>query len=176
MGACKNMKKEIRIFCLLLTFIFLLCSCQKEKVYCEELLTVGLEYGINDYNDNGYVFLKSADNSSVFFMSEKTKSSMYGENFKSALEATADFAIYISASNCYELAIFECYSKNDIDEILRMCYERADEIKVALRFTEWEGRSSVITVEAYKKYVIFSFTESQERNEDVIEAIKSCLN
>ena len=170
------MKNKIRIFSLLLALIFLLCSCQKEKVYCEELLTVGLEYGINNYNDNGYVFLKSADNSSVFFMPEKTKSSMYGEKFKSALEVTADFAIYVSASNCYELAIFECYSKNDIDEILRMCYERADEIKVALRFTEWESRSSAIMVEVYKKYVIFSFTESQERNEGVIEAIKSYLN
>lgn len=170
------MKKEIQIFSLLLALIFLLCSCQKEKIYCEELLTVGLEYGIDNYSDNGYVFLKSADMSSVFFMSEKIKDSMYGEKFKSTLAATADFAIYVSASNCYELAVFECYSKNDIDEILRMCYERADEIKIALRFTEWELQSKGIIVEVYKKYVIFAFTESQEVNEGVIEVIKQLLN
>ena len=101
---------------------------------------------------------------------------MYGEKFKNALDMTADFAIYVSASNRYEMAIFECYSKNDMDEILRMCYERADEIKVGLKFSEWENASRDISVEVYKKYVIFVFTESHDINEGVIEAIKSCLD
>ena len=131
----KTIRIQIRIFSLLLALIFLLCSCQKEKTPCEELLRVGLDYGIDRYNENGYVFLKNVDESSVFFMSDKTKCSMYGEKFKSTLNGTADFAIYTSASNCYELAVFECYAKNDTDEVLRMCYERADEIKIAFRFT-----------------------------------------
>ena len=172
------MKKQLKICIALMLLVanFLLCSCQKEKKPCEELLKSGLEYGIDGYTHNGYVFLKNADNSSVFFMSEKTKSIMYGEKFKNALDMTADFAIYVSASNRYEMAIFECYSKNDMDEILRMCYERADEIKVGLRFSEWENASRDISVEVYKKYVIFVFTESTDRNEGTIEAIKSCLD
>ena len=112
------MKKQLKICIALMLLVanFLLCSCQKEKKPCEELLKSGLEYGIDGYAHNGYVFLKNADNSSVFFMSEKTKSIMYGEKFKNALDMTADFAIYVSASNRYEMAIFECYSKNDMDE------------------------------------------------------------
>ena len=55
------MKKHIQIFILLLALLLLFCSCQKEKKTCEELLRVGLEYGINGYADNGYVFLKNVE-------------------------------------------------------------------------------------------------------------------
>jgi hypothetical protein len=170
------MKARIFIFITLLALFIFLSSCGKEKKTCEELLIAGLEYGISEYNNNGYIFLKNADEESTFYISPKDKVVMYGEKFQDDLTSTYDFAIYTSATSPYEIAIFECLSRNDADEILRMCYERADEIKVALRFTEWESRSSAIMVEVYKKYVIFSFTESQERNEGVIEAIKSCLN
>lgn len=169
------MKKRIRILALLLALIFLLFSCKKEKKTCEEILRAGLDYGIDGYQNTGYVFLKSADKSSVFFLPDKTKYSMYGEKFDGALEATKDFAIYVSASNRYEIAIFECYSRNDTDEILKMCYERADEIKIGLRFTEWENISKTIEVQAYGKYVIFVFIESAQRSEETIEKIKECL-
>jgi hypothetical protein len=169
------MRKSIRIFALLLVFVFLFCSCKTEKKTCEELLRVGLEYGINGYADNGYVFLKNVEKTSVFFMSEKTRSLMYGQKFDSVLEATKDFAIYVSASSPYEIAIFECYSKNDTDEILRMCYERADDKKIALRFGEFERASMEILVEVYKKYVIFVFTESSDQNEGTINEVKAFL-
>ena len=170
------MQKKIRIFVMLLAIIFLFSSCKKEKMTCEELLSAGLEYGINGYSESGYIFLKNADRSSVFFMSEKNKSVMYGEKFNDTLNSTKDFAIYVSASSPYEIAVFECYSRNDTDEILRMCYERVDEIKIALRFGEWEMSSKAIELQVYKKYVIFAFTESQERNEGVIEEIKMLLS
>ena len=169
------MRKVIRIFVMLLVFVFLFCSCQTEKKTCEELLCAGLEYGIDRYADNGYIFLKNVDESSVFFMSDKKKSSMYGENFRSAIDKTKDFAIYISSSTPYEIAIFECYSQNDIDMIMRMCYERADEIKIELRFGEWACKSEAIKIEIYKKYVIFSFTDSAERNLATIEEVKMLI-
>ena len=169
------MKKRIRIFAVLFVFAFVFCSCEKEKKTCEELLLVGLDYGIDGYADNGYTFFKNADESSTFFMTENTKDSMYGMKFKSALDAACDFAIYVSASNPYEVAIFECYSKNDTDEILRMCYERADEKKIGLRFTEWETASKAIEITGYKNYVIFVFTDSGERNEEVSEEITALL-
>ena len=95
------MKKHIQIFILLLALLVLFCSCQKEKKTCEELLLTGLDYGIDGYINNGYIFLKNADESSVFFMSQKTKSVIYGQKFIDILDATYDFAIYVSSSRPY---------------------------------------------------------------------------
>ena len=170
------MKKHIQIFILLLALLVIFCSCQKEKKTCEELLLAGLDYGIDGYINNGYIFLKNADESSVFFMSQKTKSVIYGQKFIDILDATYDFAIYVSSSRPYEIAIFECYSQNDADEILRMCYERADELKIGLRFTEWESESKSIELQVYKNYVIFCFTDSRERNVGTINEIKLLLD
>ena len=138
-------------------------------------MNAGLEYGIDGYADNGYIFLKNVDETSVFFMPSKKISSMYGERFQNAIDKTNDFAIYVSASTPYEIAIFECYSQNDIDLITRMCYERADEIKIALRYGEWISKSQAIEIEIYKKYVIFIFTDSLERNLATIEEIKTLI-
>ena len=133
----------------------------------------GLEYGIDKYSQNGYIFLKNADENSIFFMPKKTKDIMYSQKFESAIDSTKDFSIYVSASTPYEIAIFECYSRNDTDEILRMCYERADEKKIALRFREMERVE--IEIEVYKNYVIFVFTESSEKNVGTIDILKSLL-
>lgn len=170
------MKNIFKIILLLLTAIALLTSCQKEKISCEELLEVGLEYGIDGYADNGYLFLKTDDEASTFFMTEKTKEIMYGQRFIDPLNATKDFAIYISSLSPYEIAIFECHSKNDTDMLLRMCYERSDELKIGLRFTEWGNASKAISIEVYEKYVIFVFTDSYYRNEGTVEEIKKLLN
>ena len=170
------MKKRIIGFLLLLVILFLFASCQKENMTCEELLSAGLDYGINGYENSGYIFLKTNDKSSAFFMTPKIKADMYGEKFIDALESTKDFAIYVSASVPYEIAIFECYSKNDIDAVLRMCYERADEIKIALKSAMWKEINNSIEIQVYKKYVIFAFTDSLERNEETIEVIKKLLS
>ena len=169
------MKKHVLIFILLLAALLLFCSCQKEKKTCEELLLVGLDYGIDGYADDGYIFLKNVDEASVFFMPEKTRTLMYGQKFSAALKATCDFAIYVSSSKPYEVAVFECYSQNDADEVLRMCYERADELKIGLRFTEWDIATKAIELQVYKNYVIFCFTDSNERNMRTIEEIRELL-
>ena len=93
------MKKQIRIIIMLLAISFLFCSCEKKNVTCEELLGVGLEYGIDGYSKNGYIFLSGDDSSSIFYMSEKMKEEIYGKKFISCLNSTKDFAIYISASS-----------------------------------------------------------------------------
>jgi hypothetical protein len=170
------MKRRIGAFILLFAFLILFSSCEKEKKTCEELLIAGLNYGIDGYTDNGYIFLKNAEEGSTFFISQNTSATMYGEKFCDVLSSTCDFAIYVSAPIPYEVAVFECYSKNDADEILQMCYERADEIKVGLRYSEWENASKFIETVILGRYVIFVFTESQARNIGVIEEIKLLLN
>lgn len=170
------MLKKISIVSLLLAILLLFCACQKENATCEELLLAGLEYGIEGYSENGYIFFKSAEKSSAFFMTEKTKNIMYGEKFCYELNAVKDFAIYISASSPYEVAVFECYSKNDANEILRMCYERTDEIKIGLKFSRWESQSKFIALQTHGRYVIFAFTDSYERNLGTVDKIISLLH
>ena len=134
------------------------------------------EYGIENYADNGKVFLKKADEGDTFFISEKIKRTMYGERFLEAIKKTEDFAIYVSASNPYEIAVFKCYSKNDTEDILQMCYERADEIKVALRFGKWEEATKGILIRGYKNYVVFLFTDSSERNDDIAYNLENMIS
>ena len=134
-----------------------------------------IEYGIEGYANNGMVFLKNADEGDAFYISEKIKKTMYGERFVEDLDKTEDFAIYVSASNPYEIAIFKCYSRNDTEDILQMCYERADEIKVALRFGKWEEATKGILIRGYKNYVVFLFTDSADRNEDIAYNLENMI-
>lgn len=161
---------------LLLSLSILLCSCNASQVKCETLLLYALDYGIDGYKDNGNIFLKSAEEGDAFFISQKVKKTMYGERFFDCLEASEDYAIYVSASTPYEIAIFKCFSRNDIDNILRMCYERADELKVALRFGKWAQASKSILISEFKNYILFLFTESGERNENIAEELKKTIS
>lgn len=159
---------------LIISFCFF-CSCQKESRSCEELLLSSLEYGIDGYGNSGVLFLKNVDKDSVFFMSDARIIGAYGKRFKASIDSCEDFAIYFSASDPYEIAIFKCYSKNDAEDILRMCYERSDEKKIGLRFTEWEEQSKFIEIGEYKSFVFFVFTDSQSRNEAICEQIISSV-
>ena len=165
-----------RIFFMLLAFLSLFCSCQKSAVDCEELLSFSVGYGIEDYENNGTVFLKKAEEGDAFFISDKTKITMYGKRFFETLNETEDFAIYVSASSPYEIAIFKCYSRNDTEDVLQMCYERADELKVALRFGKWENATEGILIRGYKNYIVFLFTDSKERNENIAYNIENMLS
>ena len=164
------MKKNRTLFLLILALFLVFSSCENEKKSCEELLLIAAEYGIDNYSENGYMFLKSADESSSFYMSEMQKRTLYSERFLTALNGVKDYACFLSSADPYEIAIFECYSRDETDEILKMCYERADVLKVGLRFTKWEEASKWINLFTYRKYVIFIFTESAELN-DAIEDI-----
>ena len=165
----------LKILVVLLAVTILFCSCKKENVSCEELLAYSLEYGIDGYKDNGSIFLKNAQEGESFFISDKLKKTTYGERFFEALERCEDYAVYVSASTPYEIAIFKCFSRNDTDDILRMCYERADELKVGLRFGKWDEASKNILICEYKNYVVFSFTDSAERNEDIMLGIEKMI-
>lgn len=165
-----------RIFIILLVVLCVFCSCKKSLANCEELLMFSVEYGIENYADNGKVFLKSAEEGDAFFISHKIKKIMYGERFVDALDKTEDFAIYVSASTPYEIAIFKCYSRNDTEKLLQMCYERADELKVALRFGKWESATKDILIRGYKNYVVFLFTDSADRNEDIAYNLENMIS
>ncbi|MBO7303150.1 MAG: hypothetical protein J6U68_03075 [Clostridia bacterium] len=170
------MKRYARISALLLVILMLFCSCKNEKKTCEEILVAGLEYGIDGYADSGYFYLKSADEGSAFFLTEKKMKLLYGERFFDTISSLKDFAIYTFATAPYEISIFECYSSADTYDALEACYERADELKVAMRFGKWEEASKGIAVAVYKKYVILAFTDSPQRSEETVEAIISSLN
>lgn len=169
------MKRIVACFLLLLTAFFLLSSCAREEKSCEELLMLGLEYGIDGYRNNGYIYLKEAEEGESLFFSEKKKKTVYGERFLEILEDVEDFAIYFSASTPYEIAVFKSATRNLNDGLVRMCYERADQKKVGLRFTEWEVASKSITVSVYRTYVFFIFTDSAERNEGVEAELRGAL-
>ena len=166
------MKKYRALFLLLLVSLLVLSSCKNEKKSCEELLLIAAEYGIDNYGENGYLFLNSAEENSSFYFSRSKKISLYGERYLQCLDEIKDYACFLSSADPYEIAVFECFSRDQTDEIIKMCYERSDLLKVGLRYTKWETASKGITVFAYKKYVVLLFTESEEMNRAVEENLK----
>lgn len=161
---------------LIIAFFLAFSSCARNEKSCEELLTVALEYGIENYGENGYFFFKSASAGESFFLSETKREKIYGARFVEALNGTADYAIYFAASAPYEIAIFKCHSRNDLDEIVKMCYERLDTKRVGLRFGRWESASREILVSVKGRYVFFIFTDCAERSYGVEEALIAALN
>ena len=97
---------------------------------------------------------------------------MYGEDSKERyFSKIEDFAIFTSARTAGELAVFKCYSRSDTDCVLEMCLRRADEIKVALRGSEYEEKSRTIKVGVYGDIVAFYFVEQPRKAENRLKGL-----
>ena len=112
---------------------------------------------------NGQIFLMDADEGQFEYFSDATKALMYGENsLKNYFPKIEDCAIYVSSHIPEEVAIFKCYSRSDVDEIVKMCLERADMIKVSLRGSSWQEKTEKIRVTVHRHFVVFSFTDDSQ--------------
>jgi len=155
------------LFIIAMMLCILLCSCaSQEQICCETLLFELLNVSGEDIEGNGYVFLHDSAENEIGYLSQENKILFYGENrVKQTFDKIEDYAIFVSTHTVGELAVFKCYSASDTDEVARMCLERADEIKVMLRKSEWKEKSENIRVMVHKKFVVMSFTEYVEKVE-----------
>ena len=164
------MKKLLPVF-LLLALLLSGCSSGKD-INCETVLIKALAYTGGLSRENGRIFLLSAEEGSAEYFSDENKAILYGKKaLEYSFEKIEDCAIFVSSSFPEEIAVFKCYSSSDTGEIASFCLSRADDIKVALRGTEWSAKAGRIRVSIYRRFVFFVFTEDPGRIEEKLREL-----
>ena len=155
------MKKALLISLVAFTLIFTSCG---RGLSCSLLLSRLIAVGVDNGYAYGQIYLAEAQEDSVGYLSAKTTDVLYGggafEEYFSLLE---DYAIFISQRIPGEIAVFKCYTRSDTQKIAEMCLQRADEIKIALRYGEYTDKAMEIEVYVIKRFVIMSFVEDQRQ-------------
>ncbi len=163
------MNKKALLICML-AVVLCFCSCTASKnINAEDLLCGMLLHCSENTEGNGYIlyFGRDADSDAENYLSEENRKLLYGDNFEEYFSKIEECAVFISARTPAELAVFKCYSSSYTREIEKMCLERADILKVALRNTKWEEKSKSISVQILcKKYVLLCFTENNKGAQD----------
>lgn len=167
---------KVKIICLV--FIFLIsvfctgCS-SGEDAHCEDILPELLAVSGEDFEGNGEIYFGNSAEGELGYLSESMKAKLYGESeAELAFSKIEDYALFLSSRVPGEIAIFKCYSASDTDTVAAMCLERADTLKVALRGSEWEGKSEKIRVTIHRRYVVMSFTDHSQK---VIDRFRSLV-
>lgn len=123
------MRRIIGFIMAVLIFSSCLCSCDKDTRTAQGILERILE---NEKKlPDGQAYLAGAFSGDKEYFSEEMISSMYGVKAKKEFfSLVEDYAVYISSfANAFEVAVFKCYSKSDVDSICEMCFLRGDTIK-----------------------------------------------
>lgn len=159
-------RRSLSVFLITLCLLLVSCSTQK-SASCDVIISRVLA---ENAEKNGQIFLLGAEEGRLEYFSDQTKMLMYGENsLKNYFSKIEDCAVYVSSHIPEELAIFKCYSRSDTDDIVKMCLERADMIKVSLRGSSWQEKTEKIRVTAHRRFVVFSFTDDPQRIEERIK-------
>ena len=105
---------------------------------------------------SGTTYLSGVPEGSSSYLSTDTAEVLYGEEAADEVfPLVKDYAIYLSSfAEPYEVAVFECYSRSDTDEVAKMCLERAETLKVSLRGTQYSSIAENAKVEISGKFVI----------------------
>ena len=144
-----------------------MCSCAAETekssfdILCELLSYAG------EKEENAILYSSLADLGELGYMDDSVRNTLYGEKYtEEYFSLLEEYAIYLSGRQAGEVAIFKCNSRSDTDVIARMCLERADTLKVALRGTALEEKTRSIRTEIHGRFVLFSFSD---RSEEIAE-------
>ncbi len=151
------MKKSLFVFVIIFGFMF--GSCSNNDIGTERLFSELLAVSGESIENNGYTYLSSIPKDDIGGLSEENRKLLYGDSFESSFKKIEEYAIFVSTRGAGELAVFKCHSASDTAEIAKMCFERADSIKITLRRTPYEEKSRAIRVCVSKKFVIMCFVE-----------------
>lgn len=152
--------KSIRLIALALVFCtVMLCGCSKREADAYSVLAELILASGEDFEQSGYVYSSRASEGETEYLPRDTISTLYGEKYLEDWDETVEeCALFLCTRGVGEIAVFKCYSRSDTEAVSTMLLERADELKVALRHTEWEEKSGEISIEVKGKYLLFAFT------------------
>ena len=118
-----------RLLLLFLILCLAFCSCGRESVEADTVLKNIIE------NEKklpvGQIYRKGAEEGKNDYLSGDMICILYGAKADiSYFPMIEDYTIYISSfAEPFEVAIFKCYSKSDVDSIIKLCFLRGDSIK-----------------------------------------------
>lgn len=157
--------KFIRFIAFALVFCtFMLYGCSKRDADAYSVLAALVIASGEDFEQNGYVYSSRASEGDAEYLPRDTLATLYGEKYIEYWDETVEeCALFLCTRGVGEIAVFKCYSRSDTETVSTMLLERADELKVALRHTEWEEESGEISIEVKGKYLLFAFTRRSEQ-------------
>ncbi len=163
-------KKALLIF--IFAFVFLFSSCTYSNKSNTQQLLAELIAISGESMESGSFYISSAEEQEPGYMSDDTKKLLYGSRAQSSFEKIEEYTVFVSARGAGELALFKCFSASDTREIEKMCLERAEEIKVALRHTPYEDKSRKIQVCVSGKLVFMCLCDNAR---GAVEAFKRII-
>lgn len=137
-----------------------LWGCREEKGAEELLWSLVAEA---ERLPDGEIYLSSAEEGDVGYLSDALVERMYGEAAESLLDVSREIALFLpSFSQPAELVAVRCDSVTDAHRAEEILRERRDFLAVAFVGTEWESlaRSAAVTREG--RYVFFLMAENAE--------------
>ncbi len=140
------------------------CSCSgKSDVGCFDVLCELLVFSKAGVGSDECLYSSTAEEGEVGYFPEDLKNTFFGEKrAEECFSLIEECAMFVSAREIEELAVFRCYSRSDTDSVAAMCLERADMLKVALNSVGIKDTSQKAHVEIHGKYVLYSFMDRSE--------------
>lgn len=162
------MRSFSKVLILSVCFI-LLCSCASEQKSCEDIalwLCDELKLPV------GQMYCRGEEGASLRTLPSDTMRIMYGDNAQEIFELLEDYSIYLCAAGApYEVAVFKCRSASDSDGVAALCLERAGELSVLLRDTEYADICRNARVVSRGKYTVMVIAPDAEKAEEMAKGI-----
>lgn len=148
-------------FCLLFCLLLLaLSSCSFHKKSSDRIRSELME----EMEDlpAGVCYRSAEEEGEEGYLPSAALRAMYGEEAEALLRST-DFSIYLSSfAEPYELAVFCAETRADARAVYALLLSRADDVRVALRRTEFEPLGEEITVLLSGRYAVMGVTKDGE--------------
>lgn len=146
--------------------LFLLCSCAATQTKPCEDIALGLCAKLE--LPTGQMYCKNGSDTAPRALPEDTVRIMYGNDAERIFGLLEDYAIYLCAAGApYEAAVFKCHSASDSDSVAAMCLERADELSVLMRDTEYADIAGNARVISRGKYTVMVIAPDPQRAEEI---------
>lgn len=158
------MKKLLPVFLIILSVLLSSCAVGRGESCDAVLYKLLPACAVGE--QGGTVYSLGASQVEEGYIGEELQRTLYGEKAEKYFSLIEDCAIFLSAREPAEIAVFKCYSASDTDEIARMCLERADAIKVSLRNSAWRDKIKGIRVIVDRRFVVLLFVEDTAKVEE----------
>ena len=161
-------KQEVRcLFCLALCLGIMMCaSCSAQKKSPDRVLSELL--AACDDLPGGEIFHSGAEEGREGYLPSSLLRAMYGEDAEPLLRGCA-FSIYLSSfAEPIEIAVVRTESRTDARAGSALFLCRKDELRVALRHTEFAPLMDEICVTVSGRYVVMGVTKDGKRFSDAV--------
>lgn len=164
----KNILRVLGCVFLISSLLIMTLSCSAKDSYtCKDIIEKMLATCEGSGGKAGELYFEGALEGEEGFFSPSLMRDMYADQGVARMAGVEDFAIFVSAREPFEIAIFKCFSTDDVEAVTLLCLGRRDLIRVSLRNTRWSEQTSDIRVCSSGRYVLFAFCDNNKRAEEM---------